>query len=63
MGSQDVRCGGTAVPPRELDAHHVFTYANSVHQALKRIDVAAPEPVEAIRALLHGAMARISPDT
>ena len=38
-------------------AHHVFTYANAVHQALKRIDVAAPEPVEAVRALLHGAMA------
>ena len=37
-------------------AHHVFTYANAVHQALKRIDVAAPEPVTA-RALLHGAMA------
>jgi nitrite reductase/ring-hydroxylating ferredoxin subunit len=38
-------------------AHHVFTYANAVHQALKRIDVAAPEPVEAVRALLHGAVA------
>jgi nitrite reductase/ring-hydroxylating ferredoxin subunit len=38
-------------------AHHVFTYANAVHQALKRIDVAAPEPVEAVRALLHGTMA------
>ena len=38
-------------------AHHVFTYANAVHQALKRIDVAAPEPVEAVRGLLHGAMA------
>src|SRR5206468_6081831 len=41
-------------------AHHVFTYANAVHQALKRIDseaVAADEPVEAVRALLHGAMA------
>ena len=37
-------------------AHHVFTYANAVHQALKRIDVAAPEFVAA-RALLHGAMA------
>jgi hypothetical protein len=32
-------------------------HANAVHQALKRIDVAAPEPVEAVRALLHGAMA------
>ncbi len=38
-------------------AHHVFTFSNAVHQALKRIDVAAPEPVEAVRALLHGAMA------
>ena len=38
-------------------AHHVFTYANAVHQALKRIGDAAPDPVEAVRALLHGAMA------
>src|SRR5580700_8110437 len=38
-------------------AHHVFTFSSAVHQALKRIDVAAPEPVEAVRALLHGAMA------
>jgi nitrite reductase/ring-hydroxylating ferredoxin subunit len=38
-------------------AHHVFTFSNAVHQALKRIDVATPEPVEAVRALLHGAMA------
>jgi nitrite reductase/ring-hydroxylating ferredoxin subunit len=38
-------------------AHHVFTYSNAVHQALKRIDVAASEPVEAVRALLHGAIA------
>ncbi len=41
-------------------AHHVFTYANAVHQALKRIDSAgghAGEPVEAVRGLLHGAMA------
>jgi hypothetical protein len=41
-------------------AHHVFTYANAVHQALKRIDGAATsagEPVEAARGLLHGAMA------
>jgi nitrite reductase/ring-hydroxylating ferredoxin subunit len=38
-------------------AHHVFTFSNAVHQALKRIDIAAPEPVEAVRALLHGAMA------
>jgi nitrite reductase/ring-hydroxylating ferredoxin subunit len=38
-------------------AHHVFTYTNAVHQALKRIGSATPEPVEAVRGLLHGAMA------
>ena len=41
-------------------AHHVFTYANALHQALKRICSAATdshEPVEAARGLLHGAMA------
>jgi hypothetical protein len=41
-------------------AHHVFTYANAVHQALKRIDSKAAdagEPIEAVRGLLHGAMA------
>jgi nitrite reductase/ring-hydroxylating ferredoxin subunit len=38
-------------------AHHVFTFSNAVHQALNRIDVTIPEPVEAVRALLHGAMA------
>jgi nitrite reductase/ring-hydroxylating ferredoxin subunit len=41
-------------------AHHVFTYANAVHQALKRIGskaVHSGEPVEAVRGLLHGAMA------
>jgi len=38
-------------------AHHVFTYANAVHQALKRISSGASEPVEAARGLLHGAMA------
>jgi nitrite reductase/ring-hydroxylating ferredoxin subunit len=41
-------------------AHHVFTYANAVHQALKRIGseaAAGDRPVEAVRALLHGAMA------
>jgi nitrite reductase/ring-hydroxylating ferredoxin subunit len=41
-------------------AHHVFTYANAVHQALKRIgsEVAdGVEPVQAVRGLLHGAMA------
>src|SRR6516164_2716727 len=38
-------------------AHHVFTYANAVHQALKRIGSGVSEPVEAARSLLHGAMA------
>jgi nitrite reductase/ring-hydroxylating ferredoxin subunit len=41
-------------------AHHVFTYANAVHQALKRIGSEPGEtgdPVEAVRGLLHGAMA------
>jgi nitrite reductase/ring-hydroxylating ferredoxin subunit len=38
-------------------AHHVFTYANAVHQALKRIGGEAAGPVEAVRGLLHGAMA------
>jgi hypothetical protein len=38
-------------------AHHVFTYANAVHQALKRIGSGTPEPAEAVRGLLHGAMA------
>jgi hypothetical protein len=40
-------------------AHHVFTYANAVHQALNRIGGEAT-PVEAVRGLLHGAMSRIS---
>ncbi|WP_119303637.1 Rieske (2Fe-2S) protein [Dongia deserti] len=41
-------------------AHHVFTYTNALHQALKRIGseaVSANAPVEAARGLLHGAMA------
>jgi len=38
-------------------AHHVFTYTNAVHQALKRIGSAASHPIEAMRGLLHGAMA------
>jgi nitrite reductase/ring-hydroxylating ferredoxin subunit len=50
-------------------AHHVFTYANAVHQALKRIegkriegeapggDGAGDHYVQAVRGLLHGAMA------
>jgi nitrite reductase/ring-hydroxylating ferredoxin subunit len=38
-------------------AHHVFTYTNAVHQALRRIGGEAAHPVEAVRGLLHGAMA------
>jgi nitrite reductase/ring-hydroxylating ferredoxin subunit len=38
-------------------AHHVFTHANAVHQALKRIGKGTPDPAEAVRGLLHGAMA------
>jgi len=38
-------------------AHHVFTYTNAIHQTLRRIGSARPDPVEAVRGLLHGAMA------
>lgn len=41
-------------------AHHVFTYSNAVHQALRRIGSGATDPgaqVDAVRGLLHGAMA------
>jgi nitrite reductase/ring-hydroxylating ferredoxin subunit len=39
-------------------AHHVFTYANAVHQMLKRIGTAHTDGhVTAVRAVLHGAMA------
>jgi nitrite reductase/ring-hydroxylating ferredoxin subunit len=38
-------------------AHHVFTYTNAVHQALRRIGNGVPDPAEAVRGLLHGAMA------
>jgi nitrite reductase/ring-hydroxylating ferredoxin subunit len=41
-------------------AHHVFTYTNALHQALKRIGserISSNAPVEAVRGLLHGAMA------
>jgi hypothetical protein len=39
-------------------AHHVFSYANALHQSLKRIvGGGAGDPVEAARGLLHGAMA------
>jgi nitrite reductase/ring-hydroxylating ferredoxin subunit len=41
-------------------AHHVFTYCNAVHQGLKRIGSdpdLAPDAVESVRAILHGAIA------
>jgi nitrite reductase/ring-hydroxylating ferredoxin subunit len=41
-------------------AHHVFTYANAVHQALKRIGSEAAgsgDTIDAVSGLLHGAMA------
>ena len=41
-------------------AHHVFTYANAVHQGLKRIEAGGPSAVaatEAVRGILHGVMA------
>jgi nitrite reductase/ring-hydroxylating ferredoxin subunit len=41
-------------------AHHVFTYANALHQALKRIGdggTSSTTSIEAVRGLLHGAMA------
>jgi len=38
-------------------AHHVFTYAIAVHQTLKRVRNGLPDRVEAVRGLLHGAMA------
>ncbi len=38
-------------------AHHVFTYANAVHQALKRLPPAVGRRQEVLRAVFHGAMA------
>ncbi len=39
-------------------AHHVFTYANAVHQMLKRIETAGQDgQFAAVRGILHGAMA------
>ena len=38
-------------------AHHVFTYANALHQMLKRIGTANADDLTALRAVLHGAMA------
>jgi hypothetical protein len=39
-------------------AHHVFTYANALHQMFKRIGTVNPDGhVTAVRGVLHGAMA------
>jgi nitrite reductase/ring-hydroxylating ferredoxin subunit len=39
-------------------AHHVFTYANGIHQMIKRIGITDPDRhAEAVRSILHGAMA------
>ena len=39
-------------------AHHVFTYANAVHQMLKQIGTAARDGhIDGVRGVLHGAMA------
>ena len=39
-------------------AHHVFTYANALHQMLRRIGIAGTDGnVTAVRAIMHGAMA------
>src|ERR1700720_2337633 len=38
-------------------AHHVFNYANPHHQALKRVGSGPHDSSEAVRGLLHGAMA------
>jgi nitrite reductase/ring-hydroxylating ferredoxin subunit len=39
-------------------AHHVFTYANAIHQMLERIGIADPDGhATAMRGVLHGAMA------
>ena len=39
-------------------AHHVFTYANAVHQMLARIGRASPDKyVMGVRSVMHGAMA------
>ncbi|HEY7242470.1 MAG TPA: Rieske (2Fe-2S) protein [Xanthobacteraceae bacterium] len=51
---------GTANEHGDWDtAHHVFTYCNAVHQALKRIEANHDDPglPEAARAILHGAAA------
>ena len=39
-------------------AHHVFTYANGIHQMIKRIGITdSDRHAEAVRSILHGAMA------
>ena len=38
-------------------AHHVFTYANAVHQTLKRLPPPVGRRQEVLRAVFHGAMA------
>jgi nitrite reductase/ring-hydroxylating ferredoxin subunit len=39
-------------------AHHVFTYANAIHQTVKRIGTVHRDGhIQAVRGLLHGAMA------
>ena len=38
-------------------AHHVFTYANAVHQMLNRIGAKTDDYVTGVRGVLHGAMA------
>jgi nitrite reductase/ring-hydroxylating ferredoxin subunit len=39
-------------------AHHVFTYANAIHQAVKRIGTVHRDGhIQAVRGVLHGAMA------
>jgi nitrite reductase/ring-hydroxylating ferredoxin subunit len=38
-------------------AHHAFTHANAVHQALKRLPPAVGRRQEVLRAVFHGAMA------
>jgi hypothetical protein len=42
-------------------AHHVFTYANAVHQMLRRIGSADSDTyANAVRGILHGACHRVS---
>ncbi|MGB7277090.1 MAG: hypothetical protein WBD15_05005 [Pseudolabrys sp.] len=54
-----VACFGTANEHADWEtAHHVFTFANAVHQMLNRIETASADGlVTAVRGVLHGAMA------